>query len=44
MSHPKQLTYDEQLDRIEALGIIVDRSNREKDLSSIENIGYYKLK
>lgn len=44
MSHPKQLTYDEQLDRIEALGIIVDRSNREKDLSSIENISYYKLK
>ncbi|MCG0665671.1 CAAX protease [Lactiplantibacillus plantarum] len=44
MKYPDQLTIEEQRQRLETLGITFKPSDRERDLSSIRTVGYYKLK
>ena len=44
MENPHQLNIEDQLEHLEAMGIKLDASTREKDLKTISTVGYYKLK
>lgn len=44
MKRPEQLSYDDQLNKLERLGVNMEKTTRERNIETLESIGYYKLK
>ncbi|WP_125605239.1 Abi family protein [Lapidilactobacillus bayanensis] len=44
MNQPPQLTFEEQREKLEKLGIVFNQQEEARDIRTIETIGYYKLK